>query len=150
MAAITSILSAVALAASAVGTVVGVVGATQQASAQKKAEELRKQQMNLDATRQRRDILRQSIIARSQALSTATAQGAASGSGLAGAYGQVEGQFARGTQAVNQNQEIGGKIFDANASADAAGGLASAGAGLASLGGATLQNMPTIKTLFNG
>lgn len=84
--------------------------------AQKKAEKLREQQMNLQAMRERRDVIRNSILARSTALATTTAQGASApgSSALGGAYGQIGGEANRQTLAINQNQSIGAGIFAAN------------------------------------
>lgn len=84
--------------------------------AQQRAEKLREQQMNLQATRERREVIRNAILARSTALATTTAQGASSSgsSALGGAYGQIAGDANRQTLAINQNQNIGSGIFAAN------------------------------------
>jgi hypothetical protein len=84
--------------------------------AQQRAEKLRERQMNLQAMRERRDVIRNSILARSTALAQTTAQGAAAAgsSALGGAYGQIGGDRGRQTVAINQNQEIGAGIFKAN------------------------------------
>lgn len=125
-------------------------------------EAQRKQQMELDAMRQKREIIRQGLAARAQALATATAQGASRGSGLQGGYGQIEGQVGTNTLATTQNEQIGSNIFNINAAArtglsgaynslsSAYGAMASAqgmgalGAGLSSLGGTVLRNVGTI------
>lgn len=127
-------------AASIVGTGMGVVGQFQQAKAQKKAEQLRERQMNLEAARSRREIARKAVVARSEALSTGVAQGAQFGSGVQGGMAQITGTAARDTLAVNQNQEIGKGIFDANYDSYRAGTLSSIGQGFQSIGQNMVQN----------
>lgn len=97
-----------------VGTGVQAYGAMQANKGAKKAEELRMRQMNLEAARERRQVVRQSVIARSEALSNATAQGAQGGSGLQGGFGQIANQQGQNTTAINQGQEIGMGMFAAN------------------------------------
>src|SRR5690606_1025739 len=74
-------------------------------AAQQKAENARQQQMNLDASRRRRESIRQSIQARAFALANATAQGAENSSGLEGGYGQIAGRLGTNVLGINQNQE---------------------------------------------
>lgn len=83
---------------------------------QRRAEELRKQQMELDAARRRREIVRKQIAARAVAQATATAQGAgqAGSSALPGAYGGISSKTNTDILGVDQNEEIGGKLFDIN------------------------------------
>lgn len=128
--------------------------ANQQAiAAQQKAEELRKEQMDLDATRRRREILRQSVAARSASLAVTTSQGAAyeGGSALPGSYGSISGRTNVNAAGVNQNQEIGTGIFQAHAEQltayRAAANAQSQQAmwqGLSSLGSALISNAGTI------
>lgn len=125
----------IGLAIAAIGTGVAVKGQMDVAEATQDAEKLRKKQMNLDAMRRRREIARQAILARSQALSNATAQGAGEGSGLQGGYGQISGEAGRATLETNQSQTIGSGIFDANARAAKGEGITAIGGGLRSLGG---------------
>jgi hypothetical protein len=79
-----------------------------------KAEGLRKQQMELDATRARRQIIRDAVRARSMSLTIANAQGAAQGSGLFGALAQITAESNRQGLGVAQNLGIGRGIFAAN------------------------------------
>jgi hypothetical protein len=158
MAAVTTVIAAIGVAASIAGTVVGFQAANQQAAAQKraaqaqaKAEEERKKAMNLDAFRKQKAMIREAQLAQATALSTAGAQGAESGSGLQGAYGGIWGQTQSNMQGVEQNREIGNRMFDyniqayqANAQAAAAGGRAALGAGITTLGGMLTQNAGTI------
>ena len=67
---------------SLVGGVVSALGSIGQAKASKKAEALRQQQMNLEAVRKQREMVREGIVARASATSNAVSQGAGEGSGL--------------------------------------------------------------------
>jgi hypothetical protein len=118
----------------AIGTVISGVAALQQAKSAQKAEQIRKRQMNLEAVRQKREIVRQGIRARAEALSTATAQGGAESSGLQGGYGQIAGQQNRALLANEQDRKLGNKMFSANADYAKWGGIGAAGSGLSSLG----------------
>jgi hypothetical protein len=150
------------------GLVIGGIGlfesndaAQQQAQYQAQALALQKQEqkerrkaMELDARRRRREIIRQGVAARSLALTTATAQGAQFGSVLPGAYGGIEGRTGVNTLGVNQNQEIGGRIFDlkgqisdAYVNAAFAGSRAASGQALTSFGGMLLQNSQNLAKL---
>jgi hypothetical protein len=135
-------------------------GSKQNAAAQEKAlaaqqetENLRQQQMNLDAARKKREIVRASMQARSAALATTTAQGVAGqgGSSLQGAYGSIAGRTGVNWLGVDQNQQIGNSIFashqnqlEAYKQAASAQSTMALGAGLSSLGGAILSNAGTI------
>lgn len=144
MAAFSSIVTGLALAATAVGTVTQVSAANQAAKASQRAEALREKQMNLESQRQRRQIVRNMIRARSQALATTTAQGASKGSALGGAYGQIGQQTGENIVGVNQGQEIGAGIFKANRDIAGAEALSAFGGGISSLGGALFSNSESI------
>jgi len=153
-----TIIAAIGVAAGVAGSAVSYVGQREAASAQKKvlaaqnvAEATRKQQMDLDATRKKREIIRQAQVARAAAVSTANAQGAGDTSALEGAQGAIVGQSGVNLTGVAQNQELGGRIFDANAAVGvgrmqeaSAGALSAAGGGISSLGGALVKNSGTI------
>jgi len=108
--------AAITLGSSLVGGFMQYKGQEKMVKAQQKAEKLRERQMNLQAMRERRDVVRQSILARSTALANTTSQGASAegSSALGGAYGQISGDRGRQTVAINQNQRIGQGIFSAN------------------------------------
>lgn len=145
---IETIIGVVGLGISAAGTVAGVVGQQQQAAASKRAEELRQRQMNLDAQRQKRDLIRRAAVAQATATAAAEAQGASGGSALQGALGEIGGSTGRAVTAVNQNQEIGNGIFDANKKYAEGGSLASLGSGISSLGGALVSNAGVFGKIF--
>lgn len=125
-----------AAVATIVGTVFGLIGANKQAKAAKRAEALRQRQMNLEAMRQKRQLVREGIVARANATNNAVAQGAAEGSGLAGGIATVTGNQNRNVQAVNQDTELSNGIFAANKKYASGGTLIAIGQGISSLGSA--------------
>lgn len=156
MPAITTLIAVAGLAVAGAGAAISYSAAKQNAAAQQQAlaaqqqaTALQQQQMNLDATRRKREIIRQGVAARSAALAQTTAQGAngAGGSSLAGAYGSIAGRTGTNYEGVDQNQQIGNGIFAAHQSqlqayqsAASAQSFGALGAGLTSLGGAAIQN----------
>lgn len=94
-----------------------------QAAASVAAETARFQQMTLDATRARRQVIRQALITRSTALAGATAQGAQGGSGLQGGIAQIANQRSQMLTGIFQNTDIGNAIFEANRAFTEAGSL---------------------------
>lgn len=81
------------------------------------AENLRKQQMELDAMRSRREVIRNAVAARAQSLTAAFAQGAQNSSGLFGSLNQITAEAGRQGLAISQNLSIGRGIFAANIAA---------------------------------
>lgn len=164
MALISTIVAGIGIAASVAGSVVSYraqqsqarqqrAAVAVQAAAQERVEQNRVTQMNLDASRRKREVFRQQQLARAAALSTAAAQGAQDGSGVGGAFGGIAGQSGVNYLGISQNQEIGNNIADANRMsrgannaynlAGASGG-ASLGGAISSLGGAFVKNAGTI------
>jgi hypothetical protein len=132
--AISTVISGIALASTAAGTALGYVGQQKAQKGQEKAEKTREQAMNLDANRQRRRMIRESMAARSLALSNATSQGAQAGSGLQGGYGQISGQTNTNIQGVNQQQQLGAQLFSANRQQVSGNSMSNFGSGLRALG----------------
>ena len=118
----------------AVGQVFGIIGGLKVAKAEKKAEKLRKQQMELESMRKKREVFREGQIRRAEVTANATSQGAGEGSGLQGGLAGITGSVNRNNLAVNQDTEIGRGIFKANAKAAAGRGIASIGQGISSIG----------------
>src|SRR5262245_14983635 len=101
-----ALFTAIAAAAAVGGLALSAVSMTQQAKyaneaakanaaaidQQKQAEAFRKQAMDLDATRRRREMIRNMIASNATAETVATAQGAQFGSALPGAYGGISGR----------------------------------------------------------
>lgn len=125
-----------AVAMTAIGGIVSAIGSMKQAKASAKAEKLRQRQMNLEAMRKKREIVREGVRARAEALSNATAQGGAEGTGLQGGIAQITAQTNRNVLANEQDRIIGNKVFKANRQYAAAGGLMALGQGISSLGSA--------------
>lgn len=143
----------------------------QAVQAQQDVEKASQTQMNLDASRRQREIIRNSVVARSQALSAETNAGASGpgGSTVGGIEGNISGQTGVNLLGVTQNQEIGNAIFgyhndQLNAYKQAAldgyvpataqfpndsGTTAALGAGLGSLGGSLVKNEGTIDKAIN-
>lgn len=138
-------------AVGAVGTVAGLAGTALQytgqqkaASAQQEAERLRQAQMNSEAIRQRRQALRASIVARGQAVSNASGQGAQDGSGLSGGLAQIQNTAGSNLQATNNGTQLGTGIFQANSQAAQGQTTSALGSGVSSLGGALVKNQEAI------
>lgn len=149
MAALSTIIGAVGLGIGAAGTVVQYNAQRTAAAAQQRQERIRERQMELQATRQRRDAIRQSMRARSIALTTASDQGAGSGSGIAGGLGQIAAQGNSNLQGINQGVELGAEMFSTNRQIAGAQTLASFGSGLSSLGGSIYGASDTLGRIGN-
>lgn len=130
---------------SAIGTGVSVYGQIKGVQAAKDAEAQRKKQMNLDAMRQRREIIRNQNLARATAISTGANTGAFYGSALPGAEGQIAGRAGNQITGSSQNQEIGNNIFAANRRAFDASIISDFGAGMSSLGNGLISNAGTFE-----
>jgi hypothetical protein len=123
-----------AAAFTAIGTVLSVIGQMKQAKAAEKAEKARQRQMQLEAMRKKREMIRESVRARAEAQNNAMAQGASGGSGLQGGYGQIQGSAGRNIVANYQDETLSNRIFSANRAYAKAGGLVALGEGVSSLG----------------
>lgn len=149
-------------ALSLIGTVLGLVGtfvsasaAITQAEETKRAsiaaENARRQQMQLDANRRRRQAVRESLVARATALSVGTNQGAGQGTGVAGAMAQATATGRQNVQTTNSAEVLGNRVFDANiayAEAVAKGQKAMAfGSLISSIGGALTSSAGTLGSL---
>lgn len=158
------LIGALGLGVAAVGVGIQMKGARDAEKAGQKAqaasqqaESERKRQMELDARRRQREVIRQQVGARSLALANATSQGAGGGSGLQGGYSQIAGRTGVNMTGIDQNLEIGRNIFDANSAYSfAQGDIRSAqaysgfGQSLFSLGGGMVQSMPQVASLTGG
>lgn len=130
-----------------VGTAMQVKGANEATAGQKTAEDIRKAQMEVEAVRQRRQIIRQALVQRADVLTNATAQGGQGGSGLAGGLAAVSSQRGSNITNVNQSTDIGNQMFSANRRISAGQTMASTGSGISSLGGALVKNQDAIGRL---
>lgn len=144
MAALSTIIAGIGVAAGLAGTAVSVGAANAASQASIRAENLREKQMNLELARQKRQAIRAGIRARSQAASNANNQGASSGSGLQGGFGQIAQGTGENMVGIGQAGQIGSGIFQANRDSASAQSLVSFGGGLSSLGGSLIDNASTI------
>ena len=85
---------------------------------QSQADALRQQAVELDATRRRREAVRQGIIARAQSLTTATNQGANNpgSSAVTQAGNSISGQVNTNLLGINQSLGLSERLFDINKS----------------------------------
>lgn len=127
-------------------------------NAQQEQDRIRQQAAALDAQRRQLQTVREAQVARSMALTSATAQGAQGGSGLQGGYGQIAGQLGVNTLGIQQNLQLGQDIFGIETSqvtpaklryAQAQGQI-STSQGLSSFGGSIMNSLPTIGKLSQG
>lgn len=84
------------------------------------------------------------MVARADALSTATNQGVAAGSVVGGAYGNISGNANVASQGVTQNQLLGQDIFAANQQYAQAGSQAALGSAISQVGGMVTNNSQQI------
>lgn len=147
-------LSGIGVAAQTFGAVKAAEAQEKGVEAQQKAENARENAMKLDAQRKRREMVRQGILARSQALSQGAAQGAQFGSGLAGAEAGITEQTQFNILGVNESEQSGSYIFAANREGlrakkqeAQAGTIGAIGGGLGTLGGALMKNVGGINRL---
>lgn len=77
-------------------------------------EARRMQAMQLDGRRRGLEVIRNQQRARAVALTNANAQGARTGSGLQGGYGQIAGQSGVNAMGIQQNLMLGQDIFNFN------------------------------------
>jgi hypothetical protein len=82
--------------------------------ASQEAEKLRAKQMELDASRTKREIIRNAAIARANSLSAAANQGALGSSGFFGSLNQITSDQNRQLGGLFQNLTIGRGIFEFN------------------------------------
>jgi len=161
MAAVTSIIAGIGLAAGAIGTGVQVMGSMaaqdaqrRSAQLQRQAEATRQRAMDLDSQRKQYSIIREQQTARAQAIANATSGNAQFGSGLQGGLAQVSGQSGTNLQGVQQNTEAGAEMFaingakyGADVNASRAGTMTSFGQGISSLGGTITKDAGTISKI---
>lgn len=157
-----SVIAVAGLALQAAGTFMAASAQKKAAAASAESLRLQAQEIeerrklaNLEARRRQREIIRQSIIARSEALSNITGSGVSlSGSALPGAEATISGVTGINLTNTRIASEIGNRIFDlsaaslqARARAAEAGGDIALGGALSSLGGMFVSNLGTIQRI---
>lgn len=136
------------------GAATSIYGGVQTANATKKAEKLRKNQMELNNMRETRALFRKAQNERAMAVSNAAAGGTVQASGLPGGEGQIAGNYGFGITASHENLDIGRGLFDANAAAAEGKAISTIGSGTAAIGKDLIQVGPELgrigSTYFNG
>jgi len=140
MPALTTFIAVAGLAVAGAGAYTSFTQAKEAASAQRKMNELNKRKADLEANRKKREWLRGSWIERASQLSRGTNQGAGGSSGLSGAIASTMGIGWSNLLGVNQGQEIGAQMTEANNQYSSAASMASMGSGLTSLGGSIVSS----------
>jgi hypothetical protein len=157
-----AVTAAVGIGLAVVGGATSIYGASQKndanadaIAAQQKALAIQQRANEIDGMRKKRQFIREGIISRATALSTATNQGAGNSSSLFGAYGQIQGRTAWGIGGVNNalatsNQLYGAnqELFQAKLAANEADMISQIGSGISSLGGALIGNSSAIGNIF--
>lgn len=126
------------------GMVVSAYGQYGQYKTQRKADALRQRQVQLEATRLKREQLRKAQVARAQATARAYNQGAGESSALAGGLSQITGQTGRAVQAINQDAKLSEGLFNINTEYAKAGAITNIGEGITSVGNTIAGNADTI------
>lgn len=140
-------VAGIAAAFSIAGSVAGMAGSFMQFKGQEKAEELRKNQMKLEATRARREQVRKVQVDSAKAKAAAWNQGAGTSSALSGGVAQIQNQGNRNVVAISQDEDIGEGMFKANQQIARGGLVSSLGSGISSLGNAVANNAGTLTRL---
>lgn len=120
-----------------------------------KVNQQKQQQMVLQANRSQLQNIRNTQLARSQALTGATSQGAQFGTGLQGGLAQIEGQSTTNAVNTSQNLAIGQNIFGLDNQIDryrmdiaSRQGNQATDQGIASLGGSLMKGAGPLSSLF--
>lgn len=142
MPALSAAIGIIGLVSAIGGGVMSYMGQQRAINAEKDANRLQQQQMNLDAARSRRNIARQAIVMRGQALSAATTQGAGFGasSGVAGGLAGVDSQENSAQLGLNQNTQNANSLFAARNDMFSGESQAATGQAISSFGGMIMNN----------
>lgn len=137
-----------ALAAVAIGTAVSAYGAIEQGNNQKKMARAQQQQQQLQAARERTQQVREARIKMAQIQSTAESQGAGGSSGAIGGAESVVSQANTNLTYINNQEELGNKISDAQQGIINAQGIQAVGSGISKIGGTVFDNKDEIASIF--
>lgn len=138
----------VAAVAATAGTGYSIVQGQEAASASKKAEALRKQQLQLEATQKRRAAIRDFQLKRATSISNIQgATGNLEGSAYGGATSALSAGVGTNLGEIGQAETTGLGIFDANAAYSQASANAQAGSQIAQFGKDLFASGPAIGRL---
>lgn len=115
--------------------------------ASRKAEGVRKTQLQLDSARQRRLVQRQSAVQRANALANSTASGAFGSSRESGVQTSLLSQEGEQLSTIGQAEELGFSIFSLNQQIATARGDAATASAVQNLGLTVAQNSQTIANI---
>lgn len=140
-----TIIAGIGLAIAGFGAAKTYQGQAQATKASKTQERIRKQQMDLDIQRKRREAIRKMLAARAMGVSNATNQGASlTDSAVVGGLNQTTQSANTSSMELNQNAQLGDNMFSANAMEANGRGMASFGNAVQSWGSGIIQNSTTI------
>jgi hypothetical protein len=143
-----TIIMGIGLVLSAIGTGVQVASSIEASQASQRAEQLRKQQMQLDIARKKREAIRQAQFATARGQAAAVSQGASlSDSSVIGASSTAKSAGSENLVALTQNEALGSQMFDANAKMSEANGIGAIGSGMSSWGSSLVNNAGTISRI---
>ena len=148
MVAFSSIAAVAGLAIGAFGAYQQYSGAKAQASAVKKENLARKQAADLQSRRNRRQSIREALLAGAQSQSAGSFQGMF-GSVMSGANAGIQNTSARSQVNENQNQQIGAQINAAQTQYANAGTQMALGQGVQSIGGSIYNGSDSLGRVFN-
>lgn len=141
-------VAGIGVALALASTVAGVAGSVMQYEGQKRAEEVRKNQMADEAMRQRREQIRAAQVNRAKVTASAYNEGAGLSSALSGGQAQIAGTAGRNLQYIGADQTYANQLFSAQSQITEGGFIQNLGGGIASLGNAVSSNAGTITRLF--
>jgi len=164
VAALGTTATTLATGASVVGTIASGVGAYTQyqgskqvSAASRRAEMVRKAQMEAESRRKQMEIFRQAALQRSRAISSAVARGidtGTQGSTLGGSLGGIASQAGNNVLANSENLAFGRQLFGLNADIAEGQGRAALGGAYSDFGKTLFANSQAIgrvgSTLFTG
>lgn len=127
-------MAIVGTVAAVAGAGAAVYGAVQSSKAQKESLALQQQQQAAQTRMSRRQAIRRSQLARSQALAAAQSAGGLGGSGAAGGIGSLSSQLGADLGYSSQMGQLSGLITQANMKAANAAAFSDIGGSLFSIG----------------
>jgi len=137
--------------------VFGAKAAKKAAKASAAQEQVRKEQLQLDSARQRRQVARSAAVAQANALAAGVAAGSFNSSQVEGVQASLASQEGEQTSVISQAEKLGFSIFDLNqqitkakseqatssAISNAIGSIAGNSSNILNVGSTLYNNLPT-------
>lgn len=133
-----------------VGSIFGLVGGLNQASAQKKELQAQQRMNDLKAARERMQQVREARIKRAQVEQSAANSGAADSSGAISGAQTVTSQIGQNIGFLNQQQGLSDRISHYKTTEINAQGIQAIGQGISALGDKATANSDEIASIFGG